>query len=151
MKNSKVIILVVIILLVIGFAVYNFHFSQAKTLTVGNCSFDMPEGYFENGTNAFCATTITNGDNNIFIEEHNGNDINKFIKEYEDYLKELNDSTKIQKLNIDGMDIYKTVNKNNPNTVHYWFVKGNNAYNIYKWDHNDKMDNIVMNLINSAH
>ena len=148
-KSYLIILIVVIILLLFGFIMYASPFSQAKTLTVGNCTFDMPDGYSENGTNKYGATAITNGTNTIFLLEQNSSDVNKYVKEYEMSIKDKNESMKIQNLTIDGVKIYKTDNKDNPNTVHYWFVKGNHTYDIYKWDANKKMDNTVMNLIAS--
>ena len=152
-KKLIMIVMAVLILLVMSVTVYAFPFfdDEGETFTVGNCTFDMPEGYSLNGTNKFCATAITDGENTIFILEQNSSNVNKYIKEYENQIKEKNESMKIQNMTIDDMKIYKTDNKDNPNTVHYWFVKGKNTYDIYKWDNNKKMDSIVIDLIGSIH
>ncbi|MBR3139447.1 MAG: hypothetical protein IKF11_01080 [Methanobrevibacter sp.] len=150
-KKLIMVLMAIAILLIMSVAVYAIPFFGPEILTVGNCSFDMPDGYSLNGTNKYCATAISNGTNTIYLLEQNSTDVNKYIKEYENSIKEKNESMKIQNLTIDGMKIYKTDNKDNPNTVHYWFVKGNHTYDIYKWDANKKMDTTVMNLINSIH
>lgn len=147
MKKTHIII--ILILLVIGLIACASIIGQEKTFVVGSTEFIMPPGYNEGDINRFGATTISNGTNTIFLLEQNGTDVNKYIDEYKEFIKGKNESMVIKNYVIDNIKIYKTDNKDNPNTVHYWFVKNNKTYDIYKWDRNENMDSTVISLINS--
>ena len=121
-----------------------------STFKVGATTFNMPDGYHEGTPNEFGATNITNGTNSIFIVENNDSNIMSYITEYENYINNSrHQSMSIVNFTIDNTQIYKTDNKDDPNIIHYWFVKNKKTYDIYTWDGNKKMDSIVINMITS--
>lgn len=149
-KTSLIILLIIIILAVIGFLAYTTYTGSEQTVTVGSAKFALPQGYHEGSMNPFGATNITNGTNSIFISEYEGNNVSKHIQKYKtDLNKNNNDSFNTTELKIDNKNIYKTTNIKNKATVHYWYVNNDKTYDIYKWDGNNNMDSIVIDLINS--
>ena len=148
-RNIKLLtILLIILIIVVGLFAY-FSLFYRDSITVGTTEFTLPAGYHEDGFNQFGAVAATNGENSIFLLEYNDTDENKHIQDYLDYKNGSKESVSISKFNVNNKTIYKTNNIENPTNVHYWFVKGNKSYEVYNWDNNPHMDNIVMDLFNN--
>lgn len=147
-KKSVIIIILFIILLLLGMNIFDFY-NQEKIINVGSAEFTMPEGFEEGPMNEFGAKSITNGTNTIYLFENNDSDINKHIESYKAMIKDKNETMYITNFTFDGVLIYKTDNIDNPATDHYWFVKNGKTYDIYKWDRNENMDSMVIDLMKS--
>lgn len=140
--------MIIILLLIIGFLLFNNFSTQNSTVKIGDAVFTLPNGYKEDGVNEYGALTITNGTNSIYLVEHNDKDISKHVSEYENVTNYKNETMRIENFTMNNTLFYKTNNVDNPNTVHIWFVKNNNTYDIYKFDKNSKFQDSVMYLYN---
>lgn len=153
-KRYLIIFLVIILFGMLGSCVYADFIDFVdfdSTFKVGNTEFVIPEGYSEGNFNEFGATNITNGTNSIFILENNDTNVMEYVHDYENYINNTrNQSMNILTFTIDDMLVYKTDNVDNPNIIHYWFVKNNKTYDIYTWDGNEKIDSIVISMIKSS-
>ena len=119
-----------ILIIAIGFFVLNSN----NVVQVGSTSFKLPDGYVEGTPNQFGAVNLTDGKYSIFVVEHNGTDVKKYINEYnKDFVKTKNRTIDVLTLNIEGLDMYKSSNVDNPNNVHYWVVKNGKTFEFYKW------------------
>lgn len=146
-KSYLIIIIIIVIILILGFCIYSDLFNQK--IKVGTTNFNMPNGYHEGALNEFGAINITNGTNSIFLFENNDDDIIKYVNSYEEHINDLNQTMDIINFTIDNIQIFKTNNKDNPTTVHYWFVKNNKTYDIYTWEGNEEIDSIILDIIKS--
>lgn len=150
--NKKLgIVILIIFLIIISIGVFKFNdFSNVdKTVKVGSADFTLPKGYAVGSPNQYGAVNITDGNHSIYLAEYNTTDVNKLIRDYESFVKNQNQSMKIVNLTIDNVLIKKTDNADNPLNVHYWVVKNNKTYDIYKWDDNPNMDSLVIDLVKS--
>lgn len=148
-RNIKLLSIILIILVILGgFIVYN-HLFTYNTAKVGSTELTLPHGYYEDGLNKFGAVQATDGKNHIFLLEFNDADAKKHAKEYIKSQKGTNDTVTLSQFVIDGKTIYKSTSVKRPQTSHYWFEKDNKTYEVYKWDKNPKMDELVMFLSNS--
>ena len=148
--SKKLKLLVVLLILIIifgGFIIYSTFFNQ-ETVKVGTTEFVLPSGYHEGDLNDFGAVSVSNGTNTVYLLEYNGSDEVKYVNKYLDFKKGSNESISISQFNSGNTTIYKTNNVNDTKNVHYWFAKGNKSYEIYTWDVNPEMDNIVMHFYN---
>lgn len=147
-KTGMIVLLVCIVIIGIGIFEYGNEFTN-KYVQVGSTSFKLPNGYYEGIPNEFGSINITDGEHSIFLMEYNDSDVMEHIYDYQQFIKNKNQSMKIMNYTIENISMYKSYNINNSYNVHYWFVKNNKTYNVYKWDENPKMDGIVFDLINS--
>jgi hypothetical protein len=147
-KSSILIILIILAICVVGFLCFG-NSLRGEVVKVGGTDFIVPEGYHQDAPNKLGDVTISNGTHKIFLEEHNDTDVDKYIKNYESFCKKHNQTVKVSKLNVDGVEFYKSFNEDNPQTVYYWFIKGDKTYDIYKWHENKEMDHLVIDFIKS--
>lgn len=126
-----------------------FNFFSHNTVKVGSSELTLPDGYYDDGFNKFGDVQITDGKHPIYLIEYNDTDANKHAQEYLASQKGTNESVTLSQFDIDGRTIYKSSSDKRPSTVHYWFEKGNKSYEIYKWNQNPKMDELVMFFYNS--
>lgn len=147
MKKKLFLITIAMVFLIFSSCAYAGWFDSK--IKVGDTDFKLPDGYHEGKMNKFGAVNITNGTNSIFLFEQDDANIQKYINNYKKEIQKQNQSMTIKNFTIDNIVIYKTNNNNNPNTIHYWFVKNNKTYDVYTWDGNKDMDSIVINLIKS--
>lgn len=148
MYKKLLAILAIVLILIVGFCAYeglsNQHFK------VGSATFDMPKGYHEGTPNYLGSVNITKANHTIFFTEYNDSNVTKHINDYKKLiLKDRNQTVVISNYTIGGNLIYKGVVKENPTVMHSWFVKNNKTYDIYTWDGDDNLDNIVINCIQS--
>lgn len=143
-----IILLVSIVIIGIGIFEYDNGFNN-NYVKVGSTNFKFPNGYHEGTPNDLGAINITNGEYSIFLVEYNDTNVKKHIDDYEQFIKRKNQSMSIMNYTIDNAVIYKSDNLNNHYNVHYWIVKNNKTYDIYKWDENPKIDYIVSDLVKS--
>lgn len=148
-RNLKLAILILILVLLIGGFIVYFNFFNYDTVKVGTTEFILPEGYHDDGFNEFGAVSITNGKNHIFLIEFNDTDEYKHANEYLKSKADTNETLYLSKFDMGNRTLYKSSNSEKPSNVHYWFEKGNKSYEIYKWDGNPNMDNIVLDFFNS--
>ena len=148
-KKFIIIALIIIVLLILGCFIYLDFFNQSNVIKVGNSNFTIPDGYHKGEVNEFGALSITNGSNSIYLSENNGTDVQGYINIYGNILKEKNESINVTSLNIDNFEIFKVTSVNNTNNVHYFFINNNKTYDIYTWGSNDKLDRVIINLIES--
>lgn len=141
------VLLIIFLLIIMGFLLFN-NFSTQNTVKVGDANFLLPNGYKEDGVNKFGALTITNGTNQFYIIKHDDSNVSRHISEYEKLVKEKNESMTIKNITMSNTIFYKTNNIDNPQVVHYWFVKNGNTYEIYKYNENNEFESQVMYLYN---
>lgn len=146
-KTYLIGILIIILILILGVCIVPNLLNPP--IKVGAVNFEMPEGYHEGAVNAFGAVNITNGVSEVFLLEHKDSNTNEYIDEYKVHINEINQTMDIINYTIDNVQVFKTDNKDSPETVHYWFVKDNKTYDIYTWDGNKDIDSIVAQFINS--
>lgn len=147
---KKKIILIIIIILIILIGVANFTLlNNEKTVKVGDATFSIPSGYKVGTPNNLGDTNITNGVNSIFIKEHSTTDLHRYLVEYENYIKSLNDTVKVTCSTVDNGNVYKVEKNNDSKVIHYFFVKNGRTYEIYVWENNPNLDNLVQELIKS--
>jgi len=147
MKIKIILSVIIIILLIIGFFLVG-NLSTQNTVKVGDANFLLPEGYKEEGINKYGALTLTNGTNNIYILEHDTDNVNTYVSEYKQVVKNKNETMTIENMTINNTIFYKTNNTNNPEVTHYWFVKNGNTFEIYKYDKNSEFESSVIYLYN---
>ena len=135
------------LLLIGGFLVYSTFFNY-NTVKVGSTEFILPKGYHDDGFNEFGAVSVTNGKNHVFLIEFNDTDAYKHAKEYVDSKNQTNEFVSLSHFGEGNGTIYKSNNFQKQSNEHYWFAKGNKSFEIYKWDGNPKMDEIVMHFYN---
>lgn len=145
-KKWFLIILLCLLIICIGAFVYNENSNKNNKFQVGSTNFELPKGYVVGSSNEFNGVNITDGKYTIFLVEHNDTNVTKYIKEYENVVKNKNRTMYITNSTVDGILIYKTNNIDSPENVHYWTVKNGKTYEIYKWDENPKMESIVVDL-----
>lgn len=143
--EKKFTLLIVIVLILVGSFIFyevNYNINHAK---LGVAYFEIPEGFHE--VNTPNIINLTNGTNSIFILKHTNNDIGSAIKEYKNMIGN-NYSVNITKFRINNIEVSKST-INGSNTIHYWFIKNDNLYEIYTWSGNSQTDSIVNGLISS--
>lgn len=139
------VLLTILLVLTAGFFVYNNYLTH-HTVRVGDANFLLPEGYKDDGINKFGALTLTNGKNQIYIIGHDDSNVEKYITEYKNVVKNKNETMTIENTTMDNTLVYKTHNTNNSDVVHVWFVKNGDTYEIYKFDKNPEFDSLVSYL-----
>lgn len=148
MDKKWIVIICVIILLVAGIVMY-FNFSNHETkVKIGDNTFQIPEGYQISNSDKGNTVNLTNGTNNIYIQKYDDKKVKKHIDSYVNQSEKNNRSVKISNFTVGKTLVYKS-NVNTSGTVHYWFVKNNNAYTIYSFDKNPEIDSITTKLIES--
>lgn len=147
--NKIYIILFVLILIILGSFIVSNMLNQKNEIQVGSGQFILPEGYYKGDSNSAGDLTITNGNNSICLAECDGDNITSCIKGYTDFVENQNQTLKFENFTVDNVKIFKSTCIENPSVVHYWFVKNNKVYTIYKGDHNNSTDAIVIDLIHS--
>lgn len=148
-RKLKLLVLLLIIVILIGGLFVYLNFFNYETVKVGSSELVLPKGYHDDGFNEFGAVSITNGRNHIFLLEFNDTDAYKHANEYLLSKNDTNESVYLTQFDLGNRTIYKSTNFQKSSNVHYWFEKGNKSYEIYKWDGNPKMDDIVMFFFNS--
>lgn len=153
-KKSKILIVLIIIIIIIFaiFCYFNPVHNFNNSIKVGNAIFDLPDGYRENKTGKDDLFMITNGTENICIEEYNDTNITNHVNAYKNY--KLNNQSHVSKIvnyTVDGTQIYKLTDLNESTNNHYWFVHNKNTYSIYSWTKNPQIDSIVIKLISTVH
>ncbi|MBE6489638.1 MAG: hypothetical protein E7Z83_02140 [Methanobrevibacter sp.] len=147
-KKHYILIAAIIIILLIGFSVFNGSLNFQKEVKVGNSIFTLPNGYTEGSVNSNGDINLTNGTNAIFIKEYNES-INSCVDAYKNFKTKNNYSIKVQEFNIDTINGYKSTISNESNT-HYWFSYNNKTYCIYSWDENNNLDTTVIELMKTV-
>lgn len=148
MEKKWIALIFVIILLVVGLiAFYNFS-TQENEVKIGNSTFKLPNGYFIGNSNNNI-TNLTDGTHEIYIGSYNDKNINKHVDSYVNDSMDNNRSIKISNFTVGKTLVYKS-NIKDSKTVHYWFVKNKNTYNIYSVDKNSEIDSTVIKLIESV-
>lgn len=145
-KKGVLIILLFIIIIGMGFFIFNENLSNNK-FQVGSSIFELPNGYAVGSPNKFGGVNITDGTYSIFLVEHNDSNVSKYINDYQNSMKNQNKSVQVFNSTVEGFLVYKSINIDSPDTVHYWIVKNGKTYEMYKWDENPKMESIVIDLI----
>lgn len=148
-RNIKLLSIILIILIVLGGSIIYLTFFNYNTAKVGSSELTLPKGYYEDGVNEYGAVRITNGRNEVFLLEFNDTDAYKHANDYVNSKNGTNESVYLSKFEIADGTIYKSSNFQKQSNVHYWFEKGDKSYEVYKWDGNPKMDDIVMFFYNS--
>ena len=146
LKNIFIFILILLII-ILGLAFFFQGTNDSgndKVIVVGASNFTIPDGYEIGNDNSDGAKNITNGKNDIFIMEHKGADVTKYINDYDAYF---NQTETIENLNISGYEVYKLTPPNTSNTHHFYFVKNNKVYDIYHWDGNLNIDSEVVKIL----
>lgn len=147
MSKKLWVILAIVIILIVGICAYGF-FNQ--TMKVGSATFDMPNGYHKGTPNYLGSVNITKENHTIFFTEYTDSNVMKYINDYKKLIfDDRNQTVEISNYTIGDNLIYKGVIKENPLVVHSWFVKDNNTYDIYTWDGNKDLDNVVINCVQS--
>ena len=59
-----------------------------------------------------------------------------------------NETMTIENNTMNNTIFYKTNNIDNPNTIHIWFVKNGDTYDMYTFDKNPEFEDSVMYLYN---
>ena len=142
-----IIVILVIIIAIMGFSMLT---SSGNQVNIENTIFDIPSGFHQGEMSKLNHVNLTNGKESIFIYKCSGNDIEQIIEEYEDYKKSENDSVSTSNFTVNNTIVYKST-INNTKTVHYWFEYGDKVYSIYTWGVQGDIDEIVSNIIKSAH
>ena len=146
MKKKNILIIIIVLIILIGVANFTL-LNNEKTVKVGDTTFSIPSGYNVGTSNNLGDTNITNGENSIFIKEHSTTDLHGYLTEYEKYVKSLNDTVKVTCSTVDNVNVYKVEKNNDSQVIHYFFVKNGRTYEIYVWDNNPNLDNLVPELI----
>ena len=80
----------------------------------------------------------------------NASDIDSAVSNYVKFKNQSeNLSINVQKLDLDGLTVYKSVVQNNSSVVHYWFIKDNHIYEIYTPTFDSNMETVILNIIKS--
>ena len=125
-------------------------FTSSQQITVGNTKFILPEGYHHSNPNDFGAESITNNIHTTFLTEYNGTNITKYVEDYQKFIKTQNQTMNVENFTIDNITLYKTVNIDNPHTIHYFFVANGNTFDVYTWDGDNNIGSIALGLAKSA-
>lgn len=150
MKSSKILI-ILILLILIGVSVSCYQLVDSKQqneFIVGNTTFMLPEGYYEEINNVSDDVKITNGTNALFLVEYNDSNLTKHINDYINNSEINNDSLIGSNFTIDNLVVYKIIN-NQTGSYHFWFVKDKKVYLVYTWGKNNKIDTLFFDLIKS--
>ena len=147
--NKKLIILIILILAIVGFASFYIFSNQEHSIKVGESTFIMPKGYHLGSPNELGGTNLTNNTNEIYIDMYDSQNVTKYIEEYMNYSTKNNNTVKFSNFTIGDTFIYKSNIIDGRDSVHFWFVKDKKVYTIYCWDKNPKIDSIAVNLIES--
>ena len=148
MKMKYVIIIIAVILLLsIGFFVYE-NYSNQNTIKVDNAIFAMPEGFHFAGDAK--DLTITDGSSSIGFLSHDGKNLTKHVNEYIKLKKKDNFSTHIENFTVNDVFVSKSNVVGDNKTVHYWFVVKDKVYEIFTRDANSNTENIIKDIISSV-
>lgn len=157
--NKKYVLMgaiIIILLLVIGFLLFNQPMTSSNTsehekVAVGQANFSIPEGYEVSDIHNDGEVNLTNGHTSLFMVEYNGNNLSKYVNETVTYLESDNlnpirsnfsiENTFVEKLTIDGK----------PNYLRYWFVDNDKTYCVYTYTGDGSIDNTINYLIKSLH
>ena len=148
MDKKWIALICIIIIVVIALGAF-YTFSTPDKVKVGDSTFKIPEGYHVDKSEDNNVTNLTDGKHNIYIKKYDDKKIQKHIESYINRSELKNKTVKISNFTVGKTLVYKTT-LNGTNTIHYWFVKNNNTYNIYSGDKNPKIDSIVVNLIETV-
>lgn len=148
MDKKLIAVIVIIILLVAGLIAFYGLTNQDNKVKVGYGTFKIPDGYHVEDSKNKDVINLTKGNKNIYIKEYNDKNVEKHINSYINQSEKNNKTVKISNFTVGKTLVYKS-NLENSSTVHYWFVKKNNAYTIYSWDKNPEIDSITIKLIES--
>lgn len=141
--------IIVLMLLCIGITVSVDFFNHENEVMLETFYFPIPEGYTEGKMNEFGAMNYTDGNTSIFLLQYDDLDVESKINNYTDILERSNKEFALDNYTVNGNVIYKLVNNNNTNIIHYWFVKNNNSYDIYTWDGNKDIETVVNNFVSN--
>ena len=125
-----------------------FNHDQETTMET-HMYFPIPEGYTEGAMNNLGSFNYTNGNSSIFITQDDNLTVKDKVNKYTDYLEINNQKATVENYVVNDITIYKLINTNNTNIIHYWFVKDNKCYDVYTWDGNADIDTVVNNFVNT--
>ena len=132
MDKKWIALICIIIIVVIALGAF-YTFSTPDKVKVGDSTFKIPEGYHVDKSEDNNVTNLTDGKHNIYIKKYDDKKIQKHIESYINRSELKNKTVKISNFTVGKTLVYKTT-LNGTNTIHYWFVKNNNTYNIYSGD-----------------
>ena len=147
-KKWILIILAVILILIGSFAIYESNFSQK--VKVGESYFTIPSEFQKENVSTDLVRFISN-DKIFFINSNvNATNIDSAVSNYINYKNQTENMTiEVNKLNVDGIEIHKSIVQDNSSVVHYWFNKNNHNYEIYTPTADPTMDKLIIEIIKS--
>lgn len=150
MNKKKVIILILIFILIVIGAFVFYESSLSQKVKVGDSYFTIPKEFQKEDISDNLVRFIAN-DKILFINSDiNASDIDSAVSNYVKFKNQSeNLSINVQKLDLDGLTVYKSVVQNNSSVVHYWFIKDNHIYEIYTPTFDSNMETVILNIIKS--
>ena len=136
--------IIILMIVCIGVTVSVDLFNHENEIMVDSFYFPIPEGYIEGTINNLGSINYTNGNNSIFISEDDNLNVEDKINSYKSH----NPNITVEKYVVNDIPI-KLVNTNNANITHYFFVKDNRGYDVYTWDGNDDLKDVVDNFVSN--
>ncbi|WP_296888431.1 hypothetical protein [uncultured Methanobrevibacter sp.] len=148
-KKKAIILILIFILIVIGAFVF-YESSLSQKVKVGDSYFTIPKEFQKEDISDNLVRFIAN-DKILFINSDiNASDIDSAVSNYVKFKNQSeNLSINVQKLDLDGLTVYKSVVQNNSSVVHYWFIKDNHIYEIYTPTFDSNMETVILNIIKS--
>ena len=113
-------------------------------IKVGPFKFDIPIGFYHDSENS-----LSDGNTTIFLENFEGDDIQKYIDEYVQNKKaKYNREVDVILLNFKNK-IWKATIRENPKYVHYWFEKDNHLFHIHTSSASKNLDGLITKMAES--
>lgn len=144
-STLKILIVIIMVAIVAFFAFGQSAFAEGN-VKVGDVSFAVPQGYHEGELNSLGEVNLTDGNEEIFIAECDGDDVKSVIDEYK---SNTTASISSSDLTVDDISVYKTVNDKS-GSEHYWFAKDGKVYTVYVWKGHGDVENTIFDIIKST-
>lgn len=148
--DKKTLILLIVCIVVFAFVALSYAgvFSHDDTVSVGDVTFKLPEGYKNIGANKKGYERATDGLDTIYFTSYDDKNLSGHVNKYIKDCKSKNKTVVLSNFTNNGVSVYKTVGND---STHYWFIHDGKTYAFFTWKEILPMeDKIARSLINSV-